>query len=152
MASEWIPVTERLPERDVIVLICHTTDGRTEVSPAFNWGYDAVGNWGGFVGLDEYCEKYLGVTHWMPLPDPPGAEPDPLAQYAGCLPSALADELRQGIAEYRQQVQRVENGEQAGTEKVEAVVEVLQREFAAPGYTENVWRTIARRVLQAIGA
>lgn len=53
----WIPVTERLPEENVAVL---------------TWGEQAV------VLIDWHRNgKWFvtdGVTHWMPLPDPPKEE------------------------------------------------------------------------------
>jgi hypothetical protein len=51
--SEWIPVSERLPDEEARVL---ATDG-TDV---FDSEYMS-GNW-------EWCAD---VTHWMPLPEPP---------------------------------------------------------------------------------
>lgn len=54
----WIPVTERLPEPLVNVLALYG-DGRMDI--------DWVDHEGCFV-----CENlYDGVTHWMPLPEPP---------------------------------------------------------------------------------
>ena len=57
--SQWIPVDERLPEIGVSVLVADFGDvhemawnGRYWVVPASGW----VGD---------------GVTHWMPLPEPP---------------------------------------------------------------------------------
>lgn len=57
--SEWIPVTERLPEPWVSVLVAvyeYVLMGRV----------DAGGVWRGC--RDETQE---GVTHWMPLPPAP---------------------------------------------------------------------------------
>lgn len=54
----WIPVTERLPEPLVNVLALYG-DGRMDI--------DWVDHEGCFL-----CENlYDGVTHWMPLPEPP---------------------------------------------------------------------------------
>ena len=54
--QNWIPVTERLPEVRVPVLVYdgEYVDGRE------------------FYDLS-YVSKY-GITHWMPLPDPPKVE------------------------------------------------------------------------------
>ena len=49
LLPRWIPVEERLPEERVEVLL-HYDDGSMEV--------------GKYLGLG-------GVTHWMPLPEPP---------------------------------------------------------------------------------
>lgn len=55
----WIPVTERLPEEDGFTLI-FTAHGHAGVC------YFTNGWWGGY-GMD-------GITHWMPLPQPPKEE------------------------------------------------------------------------------
>lgn len=57
--SEWIPVTERLPEdyHDVLVSLGDIVD---------------VGFHHHRYGWECYsCKKRNDVTHWMPLPEPP---------------------------------------------------------------------------------
>ena len=49
----WIPVTERLPEIGIVVLVYSEDDGIC----ADYYGGDSFG--------------YYDVTHWMPLPEPP---------------------------------------------------------------------------------
>jgi hypothetical protein len=59
---EWIPVSERLPERFVDVLCTNATDKWVSMG-----NYDtAVREW--YDVRDDYCT--IGVTHWMPLPEP----------------------------------------------------------------------------------
>jgi hypothetical protein len=63
--GKWIPVTERLPEKDVRVLVWmkDNEEGYTQMdtdrwSCTMEQGYHWV-RWG------------KNVTHWMPLPEPP---------------------------------------------------------------------------------
>jgi hypothetical protein len=58
MSQQWIPVSERLPEGDVRVLV--VVDGVTDIaclSWQYGWMYEDYGS--------------LEPTHWMPLPEPP---------------------------------------------------------------------------------
>lgn len=64
--QEWIPVTERLPEKtDGHVLV---TDGNVVKISCRNAMYRTQGG-------DTRCAQNYGagmcVTHWMPLPEPP---------------------------------------------------------------------------------
>ena len=56
-AQRWIPVSERLPEDGIEVLVYESED--SSIYSACKW-YD---EWNGFPG-----ER---ITHWMPLPAPP---------------------------------------------------------------------------------
>lgn len=61
--DEWIPVTERLPEADPdtkYLVACKTKSGRQSINMAWFDGRF----WHGMGSM-------AGVTHWMPLPDPP---------------------------------------------------------------------------------
>ena len=60
---EWIPVSERLPERDVDVLTYHRNESFCYYY--VSWIDDYSGKWTGFIGSlsDE-------VLAWMPLPEP----------------------------------------------------------------------------------
>ena len=63
---KWIPVTERLPEKNTSVLVYYK-HGRN-----IFW-YDEKD---GFCDIDQYgmnCPDGT-VTHWMPLPEPPKGE------------------------------------------------------------------------------
>ena len=68
----WIPVTEKLPETNVTVIV---TDGR---STGMGWidSYD----WEDYRGIERiwYAPNTLvaenNITHWMPLPEPPKEE------------------------------------------------------------------------------
>ena len=78
-AQRWTPVTERLPEKDGNYLAWIAFSGRCDVLRfakdgrevceydfQYNWGnvwYDYDSEWG-YVSYD--------VSHWMPLPEPPG--------------------------------------------------------------------------------
>ena len=69
--SKWISVKDRLPDQQVNVLIC----GKQFSDDAeIGWQY------GGDFYIDEPViafdgyEKVTGVTHWMPLPEPPEQE------------------------------------------------------------------------------
>lgn len=60
MNDGWIPVEERLPEDETMMLVtCQTKAGRRSVNRAW---YGA-GCWHGTGSMS-------GVTAWMPLPDP----------------------------------------------------------------------------------
>ena len=63
--SEWISVEERLPDKNKPVI---AADRFGEVFEA-TYGF---GRW--TPAYDEY--ETAAVTHWMPLPSPPGEEVD----------------------------------------------------------------------------
>ena len=65
-ATKWIPVSERLPEKNISVLGYDLKQGRN-----IFW-YDE----NGFNDVDEYGYSYpiKTVTHWIPLPQPPKEE------------------------------------------------------------------------------
>lgn len=61
--NQWIPVTERLPEEDVRVLVWV---GENSCNfPMIDTDRIHNGRW---VRWDRY------ITHWMPLPEPPKGE------------------------------------------------------------------------------
>ena len=64
----WIPVTERLPEEHVFVLI-RQDDDRMMVAVRVDgdWWYRYFA-----YDVDRWSENEQGtITHWMPLPQPP---------------------------------------------------------------------------------
>ena len=52
----WIPVTERLPEKDTRVIVCASLP---------------EGIHSDFIYEDGHWFVSIGVTHWMPFPEPP---------------------------------------------------------------------------------
>ena len=69
--TRWIPVTERLPEEGVPVLINYIgIDGKVYADGVAVWTDYGCFWWEGSLA---YCEEEVAVpiTHWMPLPEPP---------------------------------------------------------------------------------
>ena len=67
--QEWIPVTERLPDRTMPphdVLVYHDLNCGMFIDRA--WYSHEKNKWRSAVGMN------LKVTHWMPLPEPPKGE------------------------------------------------------------------------------
>jgi hypothetical protein len=68
----WIPVTERLPKTDDIVIVAiHDDSGDTPYDVTNVGFYLDVFPLGIWVVENERCNY---VTHWMPLPTPPKEE------------------------------------------------------------------------------
>ena len=65
--QEWIPVSERLPEKDDKVLAVVKEDGYNRIAFVF---YEDRRWWDCFY--DGFHN--INVTHWMPLPEPPKGE------------------------------------------------------------------------------
>ena len=61
--TEWIPCSERLPERDTNVLAYHKNESFEYVY--VSWIDDYTGKWAGFIG--NFPDDVLA---WMPLPEP----------------------------------------------------------------------------------
>lgn len=80
--QEWIPVTERLPERDKeVLLIVHGWEDRLYYTGCLH-RQEAERSW--LTGIESkasdweiwgfsYSREPI-VTHWMPLPEPPKGE------------------------------------------------------------------------------
>ena len=64
--EEWIPVAERLPEGEEVVLICNAMMPKD--LPHF--GYRNAGRWVDYDGWEE------SPTHWRPLPASPRPDPE----------------------------------------------------------------------------
>lgn len=65
---EWISVKDRLPDKngDFLAYVPNEKDNTKERVETLY--YMDINNW--FKG-DYYSRKVYGVTHWMPLPEPP---------------------------------------------------------------------------------
>jgi len=64
---EWISVADRLPEYEQNVLAyCPSLTGNK-----INYGYLSCTNSSGHKYELWGVQGYYGVTHWMPLPEPP---------------------------------------------------------------------------------
>ena len=72
LERRWIPVTERLPENGVPVLINYiaSDDGKYHPDGTAVWTDYGCFWWEGSL---EDCDTEVAVpiTHWMPLPEPP---------------------------------------------------------------------------------
>jgi hypothetical protein len=68
--QKWIPVSERLPEPETDVLIF-----RYGCAEVMTYRYDRHGHLC-FMDFDDsgYWWERKGITHWMPLPEPPQEE------------------------------------------------------------------------------
>lgn len=67
--QKWIPVTERLPECDQVVL-CYKADRGVRTGKHLAATYAD-----GVSAFKDCCRDYaFGATHWMPLPQPPKGE------------------------------------------------------------------------------
>ena len=83
-SSEWIPVTERLPEvgDTYLVVVKYKYDWekgyKIDTDVATFYPYDNPdayidNRWDTYVDWDE-GQQYIHITHWMPLPAPPKIE------------------------------------------------------------------------------
>ena len=84
VSGKWIPVTERLPEKDGKYLVFERSGSRT-VTSVLRFAkdarkvdrYDFRGRWkNAWYEYDSEWGHYTvdSVTHWMPLPEPPEGE------------------------------------------------------------------------------
>ena len=68
-AMRWIPVSERLPEEPLQTVL--VTNGKETCVAVYSVVYDEFGV---MCGRGRGSDKRFGVTHWMPLPEPPKGE------------------------------------------------------------------------------
>ena len=69
--QKWIPVTERLPEEYEPVLVF---DPSVDHGQYVMRACCSIDGWMTEFDFD-HCENY-GITHWMPMPEPPKGEPE----------------------------------------------------------------------------
>ena len=72
--SEWIPVSERLPKHESVVLVCND-DGKYAICKYRDFDYDTC--WNGWnIMYSPYDDDVWSVNEhgeivaWMPLPEP----------------------------------------------------------------------------------
>lgn len=75
----WIPVSERLPDKEVLVLLfLRSPKGETKITTGEIYASNNKKFDGEFcIGFDPLSPDFLNrefVTHWMPLPQPPKEE------------------------------------------------------------------------------
>ncbi len=63
-AQRWIPVTERLPEDDTVILGLFMEYSRPQICAFRRYGK-------GWIEENDGDTYHSGITHWMPLPQPP---------------------------------------------------------------------------------
>lgn len=77
-AQRWIPVAERLPEKDTLVLLFLESGNQTKVTTGKIYTSDNPKFCGEFcIGFDTLSPDFLRretVTHWQQLPSPPKGE------------------------------------------------------------------------------
>lgn len=69
-ALRWIPVSERLPDENADVLCCRGNHIGVLMDV---YTYKGDGKWEDKYGYWNYTD-IEGITHWMPLPEPPKGE------------------------------------------------------------------------------
>ena len=69
----WIPVTERLPDKDGTYIVHFATKSVGDAE--YESIYGSFGYWRD-ISWDDDADwfPYVDVTHWMPLPEPPKGE------------------------------------------------------------------------------
>jgi len=67
--SEWISVEDQLPEEGVVILVY---DGYGTHGVQYTLATTSYSN--ACMSGEEHSEALRGITHWMPLPQPPESE------------------------------------------------------------------------------
>ena len=68
----WIPVTERLPNRDELVLVTYKTTSKIHLCKYLDDGSE--NSWWSYI--DDCCAWNNVILAWMPLPEPYKGETD----------------------------------------------------------------------------
>ena len=68
MPNEWISVNDRLPEKDGKYIVARREGSRYSISVR-KFRKDVPCWYSGYCGHWE--RRTNGITHWMPLPEPP---------------------------------------------------------------------------------
>ncbi len=73
--SDWRPIETAPKDGTRIIIFGSVTD--MEPEPRMGWwgDYDAAGELGEPLWVDDDGSEIEGATHWMPLPSPPEVQP-----------------------------------------------------------------------------
>lgn len=76
--NEWINVKDRLPEENKLYLCVRTSHPKMWLE-SFDTKERKFGVWWDYEPDGQYHKKYRfienkGISHWMPLPEPPKGE------------------------------------------------------------------------------
>lgn len=69
--NEWISIEDRFPDKNGDYIIYTGNDSDPEVISLYYCGNN---NWDDGTGIAK--DSYYGISHWMPLPEPPKEEND----------------------------------------------------------------------------
>jgi hypothetical protein len=95
MTQEWIPVTERLPEISLPwdeVKLTKGKQNKVQIYSPTTIGVDTGHYWGTEIDGPMKGWSIMGVTHWLPLPEPP-VEPIVVSSGLICSPSDNLDRV-----------------------------------------------------------
>lgn len=68
---EWIPVSERLPDRGNAVLFHCKREYEKNLTVVIGWRQADYNGVSQFASIHMHEDEDIIVTHWMPLPEPP---------------------------------------------------------------------------------